>query len=155
MALCFSENKPFLKFQRNKVFYSKRSIKADPQLRFLLWVEGRGERSACDFFFFLIEGRWLPVSRLSVKTCVKSNLSPNQTHLAAMVFLSFLRRGRKSHFFHMELSPACFSRYTVADAYNVRGESNLGGHLVKLPTHYLEYREYFRSLILFYFIIFV
>lgn len=63
-GMCFSENKLFLKFQRNKVFYSKRSIKADPWLRLLLWV-GEEEKEVFVIFFFLIEGRWLPVSRLS------------------------------------------------------------------------------------------
>ena len=117
-GMCFSENKLFLKFQRNKVSYSKRSIKADPQLRLLLGVQGREE--VLVIFSFLIEGRWLRVSRLSVKSCAKSNLSPNQTHLAAIVFPSFLLRGGRSHFFHMELSPACFSGYAVADAYTKR-----------------------------------
>ena len=87
--MCFSENKfLFLKFQRNKVFYPKKLIQADPRLRLLFYVlcVCRG-KEARNCVVFSIEGRWLPASRLSVRSCANSDLSPDPTHLLQYSFL--------------------------------------------------------------------
>lgn len=95
---------------------------------FILCVCGRGEDG--NHSLIVSHRRWLPVSRLSVKRCVKSDLSPDPTHLVAIPFPSFLIRGGKSrsqcsHFFDMELSPACLSGHATADAYTLGGRRSL------------------------------
>lgn len=127
--MCFSENKLFLKFQRNKIFYSKRLIQADPHWRLLLWMEGKRERKCIIviFFFFIIEERWVPVSKELYRLWPPSR--PNTSTCNILSFLPLRGLVFCSHFFHMELSPACFSGHTVADAYTLGGESDFRGHL--------------------------
>lgn len=101
--------------------------------------EGRNKYVTVLLFFFLTERRWLPVPRLSVKCCAKSDLSPDSTHLATIFLPSFLIRGGKSypqcsHVFDMVLSPACLSGHAAADAYTLGGGSEFRGYLT---THIL------------------
>lgn len=94
MACAFQKQILVSEFQRNKVFYPKRSRWADPWLRLLyVWV-GVGKKGATAPIANC-RGR-LPGWRLSVKWCAKSDLRPDPTHLAAILFPSSLIRGGKS-----------------------------------------------------------